>query len=270
MTYTDFIKKTASVGSVFLLAIALSSYHLHRDWLETLSIVLVMPIMFSFLLFFEFGGLVSGFLSAGIYLVLSILYRTDITDVTSYYLSLALTVLIFIFLGVGGGRIALAVKEIFSELEQQRLLNKFTGLYTSEYLINLIQRHINEYERYDSPFSLILLEITPNALQSIKGIKRENVLIKIGLALREGIRMIDEVARHDNQFLLVLPHTSLSGSEAVDKRIKKTIGQILKDNYCSVQNSEAVYSITVAYPENKEEMEKLLEAIRSSATLTEV
>jgi PleD family two-component response regulator len=110
--------------------------------------------------------------------------------------------------------------------------------------------------------------VTKNALQSIKPIKRENLLIKIGLKLRESIRMVDEVARYENQYLLVLPHTPLEGSKIADKRIKKTIFQILEEDKCELDNSEAVYSITVAYPENKENMDKLLEALRSSAIVS--
>lgn len=268
MNYSDFLKRTVFYSALFILAVGLASYHLHQDWLEALGFVLVIPIIFSFLFFFETGGIISGFLASTVFLVFSILYRTEFTDIPSYYISLALPVLIYVFLGLGGGRIASFVKDVSVELEQQRLLSTFTGLYTKEYLINLIQRHINEYERYNIPFSIILLEVTRDTLQALKATRREDVLIKIGLNLREDIRMIDEIARYDNQYLLVLPHTPLSGSQVVDKRIKKTIGKILDENNCLVADSEATYSITIAYPENNKEMEKLLDSIRSSMQIS--
>ncbi len=257
-SYLQWAKNGAIFIFFFLTPLALATFLLNK--FVGLSLLFLYPLFLFSLFFFQVGGIIGAVISFFGFFV-SLLFLTSFKLTLSLFLFTGFCLIFYLFLGLLLGRYFKWQKDIFSEIEQYRLHTTLSALYTGEYLANLIHRHIKEYERYKSEFSIVLLEIEEDVLKNLSRIKREKILTEIGSRLRKGIRAIDEIGRYKNQYLLILPHTPLNGSKVVEKRIKNLIIKTLQENGCQIEREELIYSINVAYPENKEGLEKLLKSL---------
>jgi RNA polymerase sigma-B factor len=112
--------------------------------------------------------------------------------------------------------------------------DRYTGLYTAEYLRGRIAEEIARGRRYPTNFALMLVEITG----LIRG--REDVpqlIVPVGQMLRQSTRIIDLTAYMEKgRFALLLPHT---GREA------KILGERLRQQFQNMNNSLTPKSLSL-------------------------
>jgi diguanylate cyclase (GGDEF)-like protein len=264
VTYATFIKETTFYGFLFFFLLSLTVSPLSP--LIAFALFLFFPILVASTYKFKNGGFWSGLICSALYLIFYITFLS-LKPSPYFFLSLFL-VLVYPLFGRLIGQSAESLAKVFNELEQHRLNTAVTAIYTKEYLVNLIRKYIKEYERYNSNFSIVLLEIESKALNALTVFRKGHILSEVGSVLRRNIRAIDEIGRYENQFLLVLPHTGVDGGKVVEERVKRIVVKILNSHGCPI-TEEQIYSVIVGYPENKEGVQKLLSTLEEPLALAE-
>lgn len=258
VTYLRFVKESLPFVTAFFVFFSLALLPLST--LAALGAFLFFPPLISSVFKFKAGGFWVGIISSALFVLAFIASLSFNSQPSVYYFFSLFIPLAYPILGWSLGHSFYLLSQLYSELEQLRLSSTVTAIYTKEYLANLIRKYIKEYERYESQFSLVLLEIGQQALEPISVFRREHILSEVGSILRKNIRAIDEIGRYENQFLLVLPHTGAEGGNVVEERIKGIIVKILNSHGCDA-TADDVFSVIIAYPENTEGMNKLLKTL---------
>ncbi len=266
ITYYAFTREAIFYLSLLLLVLVLSLLPLNL--LAALAVFLFIPVILSSAFWFKNGGFWAGIASA--FILIAVFVGVFLANFSFSPLSILSFFLVLLYPVAGWylGQTAQSVSNQFAELEQHRLSSAVSAIYTKEYLSNLIHKYIKEYERYKSNFSIILMEVDPNALEVVSAFRREHILSEVASIIRKNIRTIDELGRYENQFLMVLPHTPFQGCRVVEERIKNIILKVLQSHGCE-PTADQIYAAAVSYPENKQGMEKILHALEEPISFSE-
>lgn len=118
--------------------------------------------------------------------------------------------------------------------EKDRMLDKLTtmdpltSLYNYRFIIKRLSESIAESVRYQHPLAIILLDI-----DHFKTINQQHgrqvgdrIIGKISSTIKNGLRQSDIAGRYSGEdFLIILPHTDISGAYKTAERIRSTVEQ---------------------------------------------
>ncbi len=108
-----------------------------------------------------------------------------------------------------------------------------TGLRNGRYLLERLQEEVEEAHRYDYPVSCVLFDVDEiKAVDDELGpVSMDDLLVELGLALRNYSRAHDVLARYDGTvFAAILPHTPLDQAiRYADKILKEVDGTTFSD-----------------------------------------
>ncbi len=112
------------------------------------------------------------------------------------------------------------------QLKRMATTDKLTGLYNRHCMVELFDREVERYQRYSSPFSVIMLDV--DHFKDINDRFGHNagdrILKEIGKVLRETVRRQDAVSRWGGEeFLILLPETGLQEAGAVANRMRRAM-----------------------------------------------
>ncbi len=111
--------------------------------------------------------------------------------------------------------------------------DELTGLRNRRYLLERLQEECEKAQRYAHPLSCVLFDIDEIRAddEELGPAPLDDLLIEVGMAIRDFSRTYDIVARYDStMFVVVLPHTTLK--EAVgytEKILEQTDGTTFSD-----------------------------------------
>ena len=116
-----------------------------------------------------------------------------------------------------------------SALRVNAITDPLTGLYNRRFLHDHLQREMSRAERGGGVVSLMMMD-----LQGFKSINDrlghpvgDTMLVKTARVIRESLRAVDAGCRYGgDEFVAVLPNTSLVGSLAVAERIRQRVAKI--------------------------------------------
>jgi diguanylate cyclase (GGDEF)-like protein len=116
-----------------------------------------------------------------------------------------------------------------AKLETLTVLDELTGLYNRAHLMTILAAECRRFVRYESPVSLVLLEI--DQLDRIAGVygtkKRDDVLRRVSQVAAACVRSTDWVARSsDHELAVVLAHTAVGEAAPVITRLRKEIAEL--------------------------------------------
>lgn len=111
-------------------------------------------------------------------------------------------------------------------LEQENITDPLMGIYNRRYLERRLSEEVARAQRYSVPLSVFLLDI-----DQLKDINKtygrhtgDQVLIHLGKLLLEYVRESDEVARYDQDEVLVMtPNTSIQDTHLLADRIRQRV-----------------------------------------------
>ncbi len=142
------------------------------------------------------------------------------------------------------------------ELEILSSTDKLTGLYNRHKLVEIAEREVERFERYDSSISVVLLDI--DLFKRINdqyghGIGDE-VLVQMGEVLKETVRKQDIVARWGGEeFLMLLIETGLEEAAIIAERCRKNI-----EAHLFPKVGQVTASLGVATIQEKESLDTLI------------
>ena len=116
-----------------------------------------------------------------------------------------------------------------SALRVNAITDPLTGLYNRRFLYDHLQREMSRAERSGGVMSLMMMD-----LQGFKSINDrlghpvgDTVLVKTARVIRESLRAVDAGCRYGgDEFVAVLPNTSLMGGLAVAERVRQRVAKI--------------------------------------------
>ena len=124
-------------------------------------------------------------------------------------------------------QIAVENAELQHELELMQSVDRLTGLRNRQRFFEDLRREFAAARRYDSPLSLILLDV--DGLRSVNETRGYDAGDRLLLALAEllmtRLRVTDIAARiGDDDFAVILPRTPQEGAERLAERVAEALG----------------------------------------------
>jgi len=115
------------------------------------------------------------------------------------------------------------------ELERLAITDDLTKLFNSRHFYQRLKDEINRSRRYQTPLSLLLLDIDffKDYNDNYGHLEGNKVLQQIGKTIQTCLRSMDTAYRYGGEeFTVLLPQTISSEAETVAKRIKKAVAKL--------------------------------------------
>jgi diguanylate cyclase (GGDEF)-like protein len=149
----------------------------------------------------------------------------------------------------------------FQKVKELAIRDGLTGLYNHRHFQEMLTYTIHHADRFSTEASLLLLDVDDlKIINDTYGHQAgDAVLSSIGSTLGESLRKVDIPARYGgDEFAVILPNTSKSGSIAVAEKIRSRLKKVsLKSDSREVA---VTFSIGIAtYPQSASGKELLVE-----------
>jgi diguanylate cyclase (GGDEF)-like protein len=115
---------------------------------------------------------------------------------------------------------------LYNRTRRLSITDPITRLYNHRYFLQYLDSELQRFQRYGTPFSLIMADIDHFKMFNDKyGHKvGDDVLYRVAEMLKLGAREIDIVARYGGEeFAIVMPSTGISGARRMAERIRKSL-----------------------------------------------
>lgn len=254
-----------AAGLLVLGVVALVMYARRVDTVEVLATLLFIPIFLAFVFRGVWGGVGGALVAIAAYTAL----RSPAIDAIGFgefaglITSRAAAYLIF---GAVGGWSTQVLEGSLEKLELYDEIDDETGLYNARHLLNQIDLESARARRYQTLYSLVLLDLPAAPLGALKPRVRRTLLRDLGRLLGEGVRNVDHVVHardgDAHRFAVVLPETAHEGAEVFRGRFGERISRYLADRGVAVEGLPAARALTVpgdddAVVEVRHEFERL-------------
>lgn len=134
----------------------------------------------------------------------------------------------FCLAGILGGEIFGRMKYVLAGSKDSDCIDDWSQVYNQHYAARSLSQAIERHNRYQEPFSVIVL-VLEQALAGVqKPAKLRGVVRAIASILRDDVRLVDDVARlDDGRFIVMLPHASGNVAPLVAGRLVEAICRTL-------------------------------------------
>ncbi len=230
MTYSYFRNLALVFGLALTLGTTLLIYLGYADPVEAMGQALFVIVLVFAILYFQKGGGWAALAASVIYLG-ALLIIGPKTAAAYVWPAAILRITLYGFTGLAGGEICARVKKTLDDISHTDLVDHETGLFTKDHFFKLVGSNIEVFERYDSPFSLLVFNFSPADLAKLPKAAKQTALLTIGGELKESIRPSDEASRPaEDAFVVLLDQTIGKNADAVIARVNKTLKQVLGDD----------------------------------------
>lgn len=145
----------------------------------------------------------------------------------------------------GQAAVAMANSMLYKKIEKLAITDGLTKVYNHRYFYKLVEEEAERCRRYQTVFSLIMLDLDHFKKFNDKYGHRagDTALFNVARVLKASTRTIDVVSRYGGEeFAIVLPETEPASARAVAERIRKSI----YDGYFSVSENQPPVHVTVS------------------------
>lgn len=215
-------------GSAAIAVTAVASYLSSGSLLELIGQLLMLIVLLISFQYGRKGALISSLAVTAVYTIARTPELGDeVVSVTALQL-VGIRAIGYFIVGIIGGELMGAVKYYFAREGGLGGVDPGSGVYVAEFIKGMIEKAISSFERYSTPFSVVTVEITTQALRKGGRFGKDRTCKGIGSTLKENVRIIDEIGRLDDfLFVILLPHTPITGAEVVADRVAKAVARQL-------------------------------------------
>ena len=223
-------------GLAVLLIVAGVMYVRRVDTVEVVAVLLFIPVFLAFTFWRVTGGLVAGVLASLAYLFLRLdaIDQVGLNTFRGHLLSRTTAYLAF---GLLGGWAASQVENSLNKLDLYDQIDDATGLFNARFLVQDTDLEMARATRYQTLFSVVLVEFPVAALASLGRRQRGSVLKGLGKVLRESVRTVDRVIHANDgtrhRLAVVLPETGREGAQVFSSRLVDWTSDYLRQRNAS-------------------------------------
>lgn len=235
-------------GLLVLAVVALVMYARRVDTVEVVATLLFVPVFLAFVFRGVWGGVIGALVAIAVYTAM----RSPAIDAIGFgefaglITSRAAAYLIF---GAIGGWSTQVLEGSLEKLELYDEVDDETGLYNARHLLNQIDLESARARRYQTLYSLVLLDLPGAPISALKARERRSLMRDLGRLLGEGVRNVDHVVHARDgelhRFAVVLPETAQEGAEVFRGRFDERIRHYLGERGVSVDGATAARALTV-------------------------
>jgi GGDEF domain-containing protein len=246
-------------GLLVLAVVVLIMYVRRVDGIEVAATLLFVPIFLAFVFRGVLGGIVTALAAIGVYAALRYpaIDAVGIGEFTGLIFSRAAAYLIF---GAVGGWSMQTLEGSLVKLELYDEVDDETGLYNARHLLHQTDLEMARARRYQTLFSVVLLDLPAAPFAALRGRERRSVLRDLGRLLGEGVRNVDHVVHvhHGDLHRLaaVLPETAHEGAEVFRGRFDERVRGYLDDRGVHLDGDQ-VPARALTFPGDDEALEAL-------------
>ncbi len=135
-------------------------------------------------------------------------------------------------------------EKIFEAIKKRVLIDELTGLYNYRYYKQRIKEEISKSKRYNTPLSIIMLDIDDfkKYNDTYGHMEGNKVLKKIGNLLKTLLRSTDVIIRFGGEeFLIILPRISKKEALLVAGKIRKKVEELHLKKHISISGGVATF-----------------------------
>jgi len=172
-------------------------------------------------------GLIASLLASAIYVLLYLSQTADIFSPDVLQM-IAVRFAGYSLVGVVGGEICDRIRARHHSAKTAEGIDPVSRTYNQRFLAYEINAAIGETNRYDTVFSLILIDSRSKGINEPTMALDNDKIKLIGEYLRKDIRVVDKVGRtNEGAFVLILPHTPMEGAKTIATRLESGIQELL-------------------------------------------
>lgn len=252
-----------ATGLAVLGALALVMYVRRVDTVEVLATLLFLPVFIGFLFAGLPGGLATGVLAAGAYVLLRYpaIEAVGAGDFVGLIASRSLSYVLF---GAVGGWSSRVLESSLHKLELYDQVDDETGVSNARSFLHQTDLERSRAQRYQTMFSVVVLRWPSAALTVLGRRKRSSALRELG-RLGEGLRVVDHMAHatdgEHHWLAVILPETGAEGAEVFRSRFVVRVSEVLVAGGVAL-DAGTLHSQVLTVPGDDE----VLHAVRSDFT----
>lgn len=228
MKYTRFETLVIALGAAVVAASVLVPQEVAPQWPELVAQVLLFITFAAAAHWGRNGGSVSAMASALVYVLtrVPLLASQGLTSDVAVALAVRLTA--FAVVGIVGGEVFTRIKYFLARVDGSVMLDEYTNLYNRRYCAQQLRNAIAQYQRYQTPYSVTLLSLSPALFAELRPSRRNAMLKSVANHLRGDIRLVDDAGYlGEGRFLLMFPNTPKAGAEVAADRLRAGVRDLL-------------------------------------------
>jgi GGDEF domain-containing protein len=240
------------VGGLVLLGITAGVNYVRRvETAEVAAILFFIPIFVAFVFWDWKGGLILAAAATAGYVALRYpaIHALGAGRFTSLIFSRSVA---FFAFGALGGLANQELKSSLTKLDLYDQIDDATGLFNARYFLQDTDLEMSRSKRYQTIFSVTVVDIPGAPLDSMGWRRRRNVLRQLGRLLADSVRTVDRaVHAHDgdrHRVAVVLPETAAEGARIFTDRLATRLGELF---------STGVSSQALTFPEDEAALQRV-------------
>lgn len=257
--YTKARRLLVAAGLVVLAVVVAVMYARRVDGVEVAATLLFVPVFLAFVFRGVLGGLIGAVGAIAVYAALRYpaIEAVGAGEFAGLLTSRAAAYLIF---GVVGGWSTQVLEGSLAKLELYDEVDDETGLYNARHLLQQTDLEMARARRYETLFSLVLLDVPVTAFATLRPRARGALLRDLGRQLSEGVRTVDHVvhardAEH-HHLAAILPETAGAGAEVFRSRFDERIRGFLAERGVTVSATD-VLTRSITFPGDDDALEQV-------------
>lgn len=266
MKYSRFEALVIAVGAAAILGSILFAYQGVMVVEEVAAQLLLLGVLLGAVHWGRNGGFIAALAASLIYVVARIPMALSQDHLTGTVASLILVrVFTYGLVGIVGGELCSRIRYIFARLENSNSVDEWSRLYNQKLIRRSLAAAAGQYERYQTPYSVVVLEMSAALFTDLRASKQRSLVRGVADYIRNDIRLVDEAGRlEDGRFVVVLPHTAKDGGRVVAERLHKgacdTVGA----------KSESIVTTLLGADEDRIAIGELIDSIAAADELDQV
>lgn len=226
---------------------------------EVLGILLFVPIFVAFVFWSERGGVAAAAVATLAYggLLYDSVQTVGFDRLLGQFTARTLGYFLF---GIIGGWANRQLEGSLTKLELYDQIDDATGLFNARFFLQDTDLEMSRSKRYQSIFSISVVEIPAAVFQPLSRRQRAGVLRELGRVLRSSVRTVDRVVHgYDSEWhkvAIVLPETGSEGVRTFTERLAAKLQEFLQGRGVPMSGGK-VQARSIVYPGDEDDLDRV-------------
>jgi GGDEF domain-containing protein len=257
------------VGGAAILATVVLSLQPTPDYIEIAAQCLLLGVLIGAVHWGRRGGAIAALVASVAYILLRVPVVIQTGNSSDILQLLLIRIATYGLVGILGGELCGRIKYFFANLNSDSSIDETSRVYNQRFISRLLRGNLSSYQRYGTPFSVVLIELAPSLTADLRASKSAQLVRAVANHVRNDVRLVDDVGRlEDGRFVLLLPQTPRAGAEVAAARVRVGVRDAIgaKDEsvtataICAIEDFDAIQELVALTLPASDESERSAEA----------